>query len=70
MSRIKVRDGDGVEYSFSTREEFAHAVEQGGVTADWQIFHSTTERWLPVNVHPVYQTAMVRSRKVVGQDLG
>lgn len=66
MSRIKVRDADGVEYSFSTREEFAQAVEQGGVTADWQIFHLTGERWLPVNVHPIYQSAMMRSPKAVG----
>jgi hypothetical protein len=70
MSRIKVRDGDGVEYSFSTKEEFSQAVEGGGVTADWQIFHSTSELWLPVDVHPIYQSAVVRSRRAVSQDYG
>lgn len=67
MSYLKLRNPAGSEYSFGTVEEFAHAVQSGGITADWEIYHATGQRWLPITRHPVF---MGRSpRKVtVGEE--
>jgi hypothetical protein len=55
VSCTKVRSPDGREFSFSTREEFAHAIRRVGITAQWTVLHLTTERWLPVTEHPVFR---------------
>ena len=67
MSYLKLRNPAGSEYSFGTVEEFAHAVQSGGITADWEVYHATGRRWLPITRHPVF---MGRSpRKVtVGEE--
>lgn len=55
MCCTKVRSPDGREFSFSTREEFGHAIGRGGITAQWSVLHLTTGRWLPVTEHPVFR---------------
>jgi len=55
VSRTKVRSPDGRESSFSSREEFRLAIERGGVSADWSVYHAITGRWLPVTEHPVFR---------------
>lgn len=55
MSCTKVRSPDGREFSFSTREEFGHAIRRVGITAQWTVLHLATERWLPVTEHPVFR---------------
>jgi len=55
MSRIKVRNPAGSEHSFQSREEFVLDIVRGKITADWEIFHTTRSRWLPVRVHPAFQ---------------
>ena len=54
VSHIKVRNPAGSEYSFGTVEEFTHAIQSGGITADWEIYHATGKRWLPITRHPVF----------------
>jgi hypothetical protein len=67
VSRIKVRNPAGGEYSFSTREEFDHALAGGHITAEWEIFHSTSNRWLSVSVHPAFQAVVNREGKSQAQ---
>jgi hypothetical protein len=54
VSRFKLRNPAGSEYSFGTVEEFTHAILSGGITADWEIYHVTGHRWLPIVRHPVF----------------
>jgi hypothetical protein len=58
MRHIRVRDHAGIEHAFSCREEFQRALEDGGISPEWQIFHSAGDRWLPIEVHPDYQAAI------------
>lgn len=54
MSQIQVRNPLGNEYSFGSVEEFNLAIQTGGVTAEWEVYHSRGSRWLPVTHHPVF----------------
>lgn len=54
VSHIKVRNPAGSEYSFGTVEEFTHAIQSGGITAEWEVYHARGHRWLPVTQHPVF----------------
>jgi hypothetical protein len=54
VSRFKLRNPAGSEYSFGTVEEFTHAIHSGGITADWEIYHGAGKRWLPITQHPVF----------------
>ncbi|HTS87754.1 MAG TPA: hypothetical protein VMG41_04615 [Gemmatimonadales bacterium] len=60
MSQIKVRNADRNEYNFSTVEEFAAIIQSGGITADWEIYHVTGARWLPITHHPLFTGRMVQ----------
>jgi hypothetical protein len=64
MTRIKTRNPTGGEYSFYSREEFAKAIEGGGVTPEWQVYHSASGRWLPISAHPAF--GQVRKRRESG----
>ncbi|HEY7682489.1 MAG TPA: hypothetical protein VH879_07575 [Gemmatimonadales bacterium] len=55
MSRIKLRNPTGQEYSFYTREEFILALGHGNITTEWEIFHGKAGCWLPITVHPAFQ---------------
>jgi hypothetical protein len=64
MTRIKTRNPAGGEYSFFSREEFVKAIERGGVTAEWQVYHAASGRWLPIGAHPAFsQVAKRRDSK-------
>jgi hypothetical protein len=54
VSEIKVRNAAHSEFSFSTAEEFGEVIQNGGITADWEVYHSTARRWLPITNHPVF----------------
>ncbi len=54
MSEIKVRNAAHSEFSFSTAEEFAEVIQTGGITPDWEVYHTTARRWLPITRHPVF----------------
>ena len=58
VSEIKVRNAAHSEFSFSTAEEFGDVIQNGGITADWEVYHATAKRWLPVTRHPVYVAAV------------
>ena len=68
MSHFMVRNPAGTEYSFGTAEEFSQAIKSGGITADWEIFHSTGKRWLPITRHPVFLGGAIRG-VTVGEEL-
>lgn len=57
MTRIKVRNPGGKEYSFVTKIEFLHALEGGRITAAWEIYHQSCGRWLPIMLHPAFQAS-------------
>jgi hypothetical protein len=38
-------------------EEFVSAIERGRIKADWEVFHATAGRWLPVTAHPAFAQA-------------
>jgi hypothetical protein len=61
MTHIRTRNPLGGEYSFYSREEFVRAVERGGITAEWQILHGATGRWLPISAHPAFTKAAQKS---------
>jgi hypothetical protein len=54
VSEIKVRNAAHSEFCFSTVEEFADVIQTGGITADWEVYHATAQRWLPITRHPVF----------------
>lgn len=54
VTEIKVRNAAHSEFSFSSAEEFKEVVESGGITAEWEVYHSTAKRWLPITRHPVF----------------
>lgn len=58
MSEIKVRNAARSEFSFSTVEEFVEVIQSGGITDDWEVYHTTGRRWLPITRHPVYAARM------------
>lgn len=60
MSEIKVRNDAGSEISFGSVEELADAIQSGGITAAWEVFHSMAQRWLPVTRHPAFVVASER----------
>jgi len=67
MSYFKLRNPAGSEYSFGTVEEFAYAVQSGGITADWEVYHATGRRWLPITRHPVFMGRSPR-KMAVGEE--
>jgi hypothetical protein len=56
MSRVKLRSPMGSEYSFHTEEEFASALAADQVTSDWLVYHERAGQWLPIALHPVFQS--------------
>ena len=60
MSEIKVRNDAGSEISFGSVEELADAIQSGGITAAWEVFHSMAQRWLPLSRHPAFLVASGR----------
>jgi hypothetical protein len=54
VSEIKVRNAAHSEFCFSTVEEFADVIQTGGITADWEVYHTTAQRWLPISRHPTF----------------
>jgi hypothetical protein len=54
----RIRSAFGVETTFASLEEFAGAVQRGGVSPEDQIYHSRADRWLDVKSHPHYRLAI------------
>jgi hypothetical protein len=52
VSEIKVRNAAGSEFSFNSVEEVAELIRSGGITAEWEVYHSTAGRWLPITRNP------------------
>lgn len=69
MTHIRTRNPLGGEYSFYSREEFIRAVERGGITADWEVLHGATGRWLPISAHPAFNRAPRKTRASGSQQL-
>lgn len=59
MSEIKVRNTAGSEFSFNSVEEIAELIRSGGITMEWEIYHSAARRWLPITRHPMFAAAVV-----------
>jgi len=57
VSEIKVRNTAGSEFSFNSVEEIAELIRSGGITMDWEIYHSAARRWLPIIRHPHFAAA-------------
>jgi hypothetical protein len=58
MARVKVRSPDGSELAFYTNEEFSEAVGMGSVTSSWEIYHERRSLWLPIAMHPAFQSLL------------
>ena len=56
MYRIELAPGE--ETVFRTIEELAISVRNGLVTARSRIFHSASQKWLPIEFHPHYKKAL------------
>jgi len=56
MYRIELSRGE--ETVFRSIEELAVAVKRGVVTPRARIFHSASNRWLPIQFHPHYKAAV------------
>ena len=56
MYRIELSPGE--ETVFRSIEELAVAVKRGVVTPRARIFHSASNRWLPIQFHPHYKAAL------------
>lgn len=56
MYRIELSPGE--ETAFRSIEELAVAIRRGVVTSKARIWHNATGKWLPIQFHPHYQTAV------------
>jgi hypothetical protein len=56
MYRIEV--GRGEETVFRTIEELATAIRNGVVTNRARIYHTASQKWLPIEFHPHYKKAL------------
>jgi hypothetical protein len=56
MYRIELSPGE--ETVFRSIEELAVAIKRGLVTPRARIFHNASSKWLPIQYHPHYQTAV------------
>lgn len=59
VAEIKVRNTAGSEFSFNSVEEIAELIRSGGITMDWEIYHSAARRWLSITRHPMFAAAVV-----------
>jgi hypothetical protein len=62
MTHIRTRNPAGGEFSFYSREEFVKAVQRGGITAQWEVLHGASGRWLPITAHPAFHPPPRKSR--------
>ena len=53
---FRVRNPKGVERSYESSAELAQAISLGEVGRGFEVFHTRTSAWLPVETHPAYQT--------------
>ena len=60
MSEIKVRNTAGSEFSFNSVEEIAELIRNGGITPEWEVFHTAAGRWLPITRNPRFAAAVQR----------
>ena len=58
---FRVRNPKGVERSYESSAELAQAISLGEVGHGFEVFHSRTGTWLPVETHPAYQTFLAAS---------
>ena len=56
MYRIELAPGE--ETVFRTLEELATAVHNGVVTPRARIYHTASQKWLPIEFHPHYKKAL------------
>ena len=56
MYRIELSPGE--ETVFRSIEELAVAIKRGVVTPRARIFHNASNKWLPIQFHPHYKTAL------------
>ncbi|HSJ75528.1 MAG TPA: hypothetical protein VK899_05005, partial [Gemmatimonadales bacterium] len=56
MYRIELSPGE--ETVFRSIEELAVAIKRGVVTPRARIFHNASSKWLPIQFHPHYKTAL------------
>ena len=56
MYRIELSPGE--ETAFRSIEELAVAIKRGVVTPRARIFHNASNKWLPIQFHPHYKTAL------------
>ena len=56
MYRIELSPGE--ETAFRSIEELAVAIRRGVVTPRARIFHNASSKWLPIQFHPHYKTAL------------
>lgn len=56
---FRVRLASGKETVFETVDELALGIQGGAIPATAEIFHSKTQKWLPISVHPVFEQAAV-----------
>lgn len=54
----RIRSTSGTEQVFDSLEEFTVAVRRGYVAPEDEIFHQRANRWLGVNSHPHYRSAI------------
>src|SRR3954467_11728649 len=56
MYRIELSPGE--ETVFRSIEELAVAIKRGVVTPRARIYHNASSKWLPIQFHPHYKTAL------------
>src|SRR3982750_1251157 len=56
MYRIELSPGE--KTVFRSIEELAVAIKRGVVTSRARIFHNASSKWLPIQFHPHYKTAL------------
>src|SRR3954466_13450083 len=56
MYRIELSPGE--ETVFRSIEELAVAIKRGVVTPRARIYHNASNKWLPIQFHPHYKTAV------------
>lgn len=67
---FRIRLASGTEAVYHSVAELAQGIRRGQVPGNSEIFHRTSQRWLPISAHPAWDEAAPRPEEATGLNDG
>lgn len=64
-----VEAGSGTNKGYPTAKDLGAAIRRGELGPQARIYHRSTDRWLPITVHPEYRKAAAEREELSGRQL-